>query len=88
MPKVSPGQAERQRDRLKKALVRGTGALRPGRLIVMDDESYFHLSRHSTSREIAPIHHQSFDSFYPSTVQLSSIDLVSNYAALFKQLRS
>ena len=48
VPKVSPGQ--RQKERLATALAPG-GSLRPwpGRCIIMDDESYFGLSRHSTA---------------------------------------
>ena len=50
-PKVSPSQAIRQEERLARALDPRRGSLRPRRgwCIVMDDESYFGLSRHSTS---------------------------------------
>lgn len=50
-PKVGPGQAERQVERLNRALHPTNGSLRPipGHSIVMDDESYFTLTRHSTA---------------------------------------
>ena len=50
-PKVSPAQAERQMERLARALNPRTGSLRrrPGHFIVMDDETYTGLSRHSTA---------------------------------------
>ena len=48
---VSQSQATRQEERLARALDPRRGSLRPRRgwCIVMDDESYFGLSRHSTS---------------------------------------
>ena len=47
-PKVSPTQEQRQKERLAAAI---GDQLDPtsGRLIIMDDESYFRLSRHSTA---------------------------------------
>ena len=50
-PKVSPAQAERQVERLARALDPRIGSLRhqPGHFIVMDDETYLGLSRHSTA---------------------------------------
>ena len=94
VPKVSPAQADRQRDRLKKALARGTGALRPGRLIVMDDESYFHLSRHATSsgyyeglRDVSEaVKHKRVEKFTPKLMVWAAMSARGiSYFAIFEE---